>query len=70
MRQGLTNDWKYVGACLAQSDSNEQTEFFKAFIKECQSWGTRLQVESQLAYVNLELTSEEREVLAMLGYDE
>ena len=70
MRQGLTNDWTYVGACLAQSDSNEQVEFFKAFVKECQSWGTRLQIESQLAHVNLELTPEERETLAMLGYYE
>jgi len=70
MRQGLTNDWAYVGACLARSDSNEQVEFFRAFVKECQSWGTRLQVESQLAHVNLELTPEERETLAMIGYDE
>jgi len=70
MRQGLTNDWAYVGACLAHSDDNEQTEFFKAFVKECQSWGTRLQIELQLAHVNLNLTPEERETLAMLGYDE
>ena len=70
MRQGLTNDWAYVGACLAHSDDNEQATIFKAFVKECQSWGTRLQIESQLAHVSLKLTSEERETLAMIGYDE
>lgn len=70
MRQGLVNDWPYVGACLANSDSKEQVEFFKAFIKECLSWGTRYQIEQQIAHINLDLTPDERRVLAMLGFDE
>lgn len=68
MRQGLMNDWKYAGACLANGDSDEQVDFLRAFVKECLSWGTRYQVELQLANVNHGLTSEERKVLSMIGY--
>jgi hypothetical protein len=55
---------------LAQADDNEQAECLKAFVKECGTWGTRFQVEQQLAGVNLKLTPEERETLKTLGYDE
>jgi len=60
-------NWQTVGAILATKSSNEQTTFFKAFIEECRSWGTRLQVEQQLSHVNLALTDDERETLSMLG---
>ena len=72
MRMGIQKeiDWSYVGALLANEGSDNQTAFFRGFIKECLSWGTRLQVEQQLSSVNLELTPEERKVLSMLGYDE
>jgi len=63
-------DWQYAGALLANADSKAQATFFKAFIKECRSWGTALQVEQQLAHVNKELTPEERETLKMLSYEE
>jgi hypothetical protein len=70
MRMGLRDiDWSQVGAQLAQSGSDEQTEFFKSFVKECLTWGTNHQVEQQLAAVNVELTVEERRVLSMLGFD-
>jgi len=62
-------DFKYLGALLARSDDAKQAEFFKAFVKECQSWGTHYQVEKQLAWINHLLTKEEREVLSMLGYE-
>ncbi len=71
MRLGLRDiDWAQVGAELARADANVQTEFFKAFIKEMETWGTRLQVEQQLAFVNGELTKKERETLMMLSFDE
>ena len=72
MRRGIRTeiDWALVGAELAQAGDVEQLEFLRAFIKECNSWGTRLQVETQLAYVNLKLTKEEKETLAMLSYRE
>ena len=71
MKFGLKDmDWEYAGALLAQSDDNNQAKFLKAFIKECKSWGTNFQVESQLAHVNLKLTPEERETLSMLSYNE
>ena len=69
MRHGLQEiDWAYVGAALANEGSPEQATFFKAFVKECNSWGTRLQVEQQLAFINRELTSDEKETLGMIGY--
>ena len=70
MKLGLQEiKWGYVGARLANEGDVEQAEFLKAFIKECLSWGTRYQVEEQLAFVNHKLTSEERQVLSMLSYD-
>lgn len=72
MRLGIAKeiDWEYVGALLANEGDIEQAAFLKGFIKECLSWGTRIQVEQQLACVNLKLTPEKREVLAMLSYNE
>lgn len=72
MRHGMTKetDWEYVGACLANSDDNDQISFFKAFVKECLSWGTHLQVEKQLAFVNTKMTEEEKDVLSMIVYKE
>lgn len=71
MRIGLNEpDWNYIGSVLARSSDDEQAKFFKAFIKECQSWGTHYQVEMQLCYINNKLTKEEREVLGILSYEE
>jgi hypothetical protein len=72
MRLGMRKeiDWAYIGAMMANADSNEQVEFFRAFVKECGKWGTHFQVESQLACINMNLSKEEREVLRMLGYSE
>ena len=71
MKHGIMTeiDWKYIGAGLANEGDIEQTDFLKAFIKECNSWGTRIQVEQQLACVNRKLTEEERETLSMLSYN-
>ena len=71
MKNGLVDiDWKYVGAALAREGDTEQVQFFQAFVKECNSWGTRLQVEQQLAYVNQKLMPNERKALSMLSYEE
>ncbi len=72
MRLGIRKDvdWEYLGALLAQGSDDDQVEFLKSFAKECASWGTRLQVESQLACVNLKLTSEEKQTLSMIGFEE
>lgn len=70
MRNGIKHDvdWKLVGAQLANLGDNEQADFFKAFLKECNGWGTRFQVESQFAAINAKLTSAEREQIGMIGY--
>lgn len=72
MRLGLTKefDWMHIGAMLAQLTDEEQSTFLKGFLKECNSWGTRLQVEKQFAAINALLSKEEREALAMLSYEE
>jgi len=72
MRYGLMKDidWSYVGARLANEGDKEQSEFLKAFIKECNSWGTHFQVQTQLAHVNHLLTDDEKETLSMLSYKE
>ena len=72
MRFGMRKDtdWEYLGALLANEGDVEQAMFLKAFIKECNSWGTHAQVEYQLACINHELTKEERETLSMLSYSE
>lgn len=71
MRLGLQDiKWEYIGAKLATADDNKQAAFLKAFVKECLSWGTRYQVGVQLAGVNHLLTSEEREVLSQITYEE
>lgn len=72
MRFGIRHeiDWEYLGATLAQSGDDEQVQFIRAFLKECRSWGTSFQVEKQLAAVNHQLTSDEREALGMLSFNE
>ena len=70
MKIGIADiDFAYVGAVLARSDDDEQATFFKAFVKECKSWGTNHQVGMQLAGVNHKLTTEEKQTLGMLGYE-
>ena len=72
MKLGLIQeiDWKYIGATLAQTDDEIQAMVIKAFLKECLTWGTHYQIEKQLACVNLKLTSEERDMLSMLSFND
>jgi hypothetical protein len=54
---------------LANADAEVQARFLKSFLKECNSWGTAMQVEMQLSYVNGILTPDERSALGMLSYE-
>ena len=63
-------DWQYVGALLANEGDNAQVPFFKAFVKECKSWGTNYQVGMQLATICNGLTDDEKEVLSQITYKE
>jgi hypothetical protein len=69
-KQGIIYDWKFLGAVLANDDESVQADFFKAFIKEINTWGTRMQREMQLIWVNKRLTDEEKELLACLSFKE
>ena len=69
MRLGLQElEWGYIAAKLARAGDDEQSEFLKAFVKECLSWGTNYEVEKQLAGVNHLLTYAEKDVLSMITY--
>ncbi len=72
MIHGITTeiDWKHVGAKLANLSDHEQADFFKGFVKECLSWGTRYQAEGQLAHINHKLSEDEKELLSMITYIE
>lgn len=63
-------NWGLLGAEVAQQNGEIQTEFFKAFVKECHSWGTHFQIETQLLDINQNLTPHEREILSILSYQE
>jgi len=65
MKNGIitTIDWSLIGATLAQESDEEQTEFFKSFIKEAQTYGTNHQMNLQMASINLKLTEDEKEIL-------
>lgn len=72
MRLGLLKDidWELMGALLARDSDVNQVTFIKAFVKECLSWGTSLQVERQLAGVNCKLSPAEIDVLKMISFTE
>ena len=72
MTAGLTNgiNWEYIGAQLANSGDDVQVAFLRAFLRECQSWGTAYQVQMQFAAINHKLTEDEREALSMITYIE
>ena len=71
MKSGLQEiDWATAGAMLSREDSDKQAVFFSAFLKECRSWGTTHQVETQLADINSNLTEDERVALKMLSHTE
>lgn len=73
MRYGKTGivagvDPNDVAACLARSDDDVQSEFFRVFLKELRvSCGTSYNTEMQLAFVRAKLSKEDREELRMLG---
>ena len=72
MRLGIQKDidWRYVGALLANEGDVEQIAFLEGFVKECLSWGTKYQVELQLASVNHGLSDEYKDILSMISYKE
>lgn len=69
MRYGIEEyNWGHIGTVLARESDKEQVAFFKSFCKECLSWGTKQQVESQLAFINMKLEDDEKEMLRMITY--
>ncbi len=70
MNHGLIIDSELAGALVASSDDFEQAKFFKGFVKEIMSWPTHIGGEMQLMCVNKRLTTEERDLLRNLTYEE
>lgn len=65
-------NWAELGKYFANIDSKQQADFFKGMLYEMSLWGNLTDGESQLVYINLELTPEERRILSALtiGKDE
>jgi hypothetical protein len=60
-----------LGAALANVGSDEQAEFFAAFMRELfRACGGEAQAQLQLAYVLDHLSPQQRRVLSMLAYEE
>jgi hypothetical protein len=60
-----------LGAALAHVCSDEQAEFFAAFMRELfRACGGQAKAQLQLAYVLDHLSPQQREVLSMLAYNE
>ena len=72
MRYGIRTetDWSLVGAELAKEDDHAQIKFFKAFLKEAQTYGTHFQTEMQLISINKGLTNDEKELAATIAFKE
>lgn len=70
MKLGMMKDidWEYVGALLAQEDDDKQIKFFKAFVKECNSWGTNFQIANQMIDISNGLTVKEKTILSTITY--
>ena len=69
MRRGLLNiSWAQLGAELANSNDDDQSEFFKGFVKECMSWETRHQAEMQMCSIASRLSDDEKEFLSSISY--
>lgn len=72
MKNGIiiTINWSIIGAQLALESDEEQIQFFKAFTKEVQTYPTQHQIELQMYSINTGLTTDERDILKGISYDE
>ena len=70
MKHGIrtSTDWSLVGAELAQQGDDDQIKFFKSFLKEAQTYGTRHQTEMQLISIAHGLTEDEKELIETICY--
>ena len=59
-------NWSELGKYFANIDSKKQAEFFKGMLYEMTLWGNHTDAESQLIWINLELTDNERKTLSAL----
>jgi len=68
-RIGICYDWKLLASVLANEDDSTQATFFKAFVKEIQSWPcSTFQRGQQMCFINEKLTEEEKDLLGFLGH--
>jgi len=70
MKQGIAYSWEFLASVLAEENSDEQVKFFKAFVKEMDSWRTTFQKQTQMFSINAQLNDHEREILECLAYKE
>lgn len=62
--------WDAIGALLANKSDIEQTAFFKAFLKEIDTWDSYFHKSMQMTYIGNKLTDREKELLGHITYQE
>jgi len=67
IRGGGFFKWDAVGSLMAEEDDITQAEFFRAFIKEIETWPSDFAKGMQLTGIRKLLTPRERELLSFLG---
>jgi len=68
MRNGLIINYKTVAALLANSDDNDQFDFFSTFCAELRKCcKTHFNTQAQLSFVAMKLSREDKELLGILG---
>jgi len=70
MLEEITINWTALGAKLAVMSDEEQSDFFRGFINEIDSWDTHYKKEMQLVSIACKLTDKEKELLSTISYKE
>jgi len=69
MKQGDVTLTQANAVALARADDSVQGEFFKAFARECLSWGM-FNAQCQMHMITSHLTDEECQITTCIGYKE
>ena len=69
MKKGIitTIDWGYIGACLANEDTEEQAKFFDAFTREVIAWENSWNRNVQMSSINSSLDKRQKELLSIIS---
>lgn len=63
MKNEIEFNWFLIGAKIANSSDEAQSEFFRGFANEVDSWETHSQKELQMIMINKKLTQKIKDIL-------